>query len=409
MGGAGRVEPAVAFVGAWVPDQPAFHGSAFNRAGQMFQRGLARAWSAAGLAPSTIYSIEPLPAFPRGTRLFGRRGRADVEDGHVVRFLPFVNMHPLKAVTAGVAAVGALTAWAWRHRKQPRIIHCFNLTMPPGIFLLFAARLTGSRAFVSLADVCKPGAVVPDTWAWRLDYWVQRQIIPRFDGILLQSRAVADELAHGRQVCQIKGGILGEWFADPPQPRANEKPFRVVLAGTLEPYNGVDVVLQAFRELGGDIALIVAGKGSGVARVQEAAANDPRITYAGVLDFDALIELYRSADLLLNIRLTRAIDTRYFFPSKLMELLASGVPVLSTSSADISAEFGSLPYFLSEETPQAVAEAIAAIARVPPDERHERGRRAWQFMLEHRTWEAQGPTIREYVEAKVPRTAEVPG
>jgi glycosyltransferase involved in cell wall biosynthesis len=409
MDDAERVEPAVAFVGAWVPDVPAFHGSAFNRAGQMFQRGLARAWSAAGLAPSTIYSIEPLPAFPRSTRLLGRRGQVDVEDGHVVRFLPFVNVHPLKAMTAGLATVGALMMWAWRHRKQPRIIHCFNLTMPPGIFLLFAARLTGSRVIVSLADVCKPGAIVPDTWAWRLDYWLQRQIIPRFDGILLQSRAIADELAHGRHVCQINGGILGEWFAEATQARPSGKPFRVVLAGSLEPYNGVDIVLQAFSDLGDDFELIVAGKGSAVDRVSQAAAKNPRITYAGVLGFDALIDLYRSADLLLNVRLTQAIDTRYFFPSKLMELLASGVPVLSTRSADIVSEFGSLPYFLSEETPQAVAEAIVAIARVPPDERRERGRRAWRFMLEHRTWEAQGPTIREYVDAEVLRTAEVPG
>jgi glycosyltransferase involved in cell wall biosynthesis len=409
MDGAERVEPAVVFVGAWVPDLPVFHGSAFNRAGQMYQRGLARAWSAAGLAPSTIYSIEPLPAFPRSARLFGRRGHVGVEDGRIVRFLPFVNVHPLKAITAGLVTVGTLIGWAWRHRKQPRIIHCFNLTMPPGIFLLFAARLTGSRAFVSLADVCKPGAIVPDTWAWRLDYWLQRQIIPRFDGILLQSRAIADELARGRHVCQINGGILGECFAAAPVARSGEKPFRVVLAGSLEPYNGVDVVLQAFDDLGDDVALIVAGKGSAVDRVTRAAAGDPRITYAGELGFGALIDLYRSADLLLNVRLTQAIDTHYFFPSKLMELLASGVPVLSTRSPDIVSEFGSLPYFLSEETPRAVADAIAAIARIPPDERRERGRRAWRFMLEHRTWEAQGPAIRQYVKAESPRAAEVPG
>jgi hypothetical protein len=66
----GNADIAMAFVGAMIPDEPRFHGPAFNRAAQTFQRELLLAVARAGLEPTAIYSIEPTPAFPRSRRLF---------------------------------------------------------------------------------------------------------------------------------------------------------------------------------------------------------------------------------------------------------------------------------------------------------------------------------------------------
>ena len=106
----------------------------------------------------------------------------------------------------------------------------------------------------------------------------------------------------------------------------------------------------------------------------EAAAHDQRITYLGFLDFRDLLEVYGAADLLLNLRLTRALDTRYFFPSKLMELLASGISVLSTGTGHVQEVDGHVLYLLDEETPHALAARIRTIAALPPEQRQ----RGWQ-------------------------------
>ena len=57
-----RPEPVLAFVGGLVPDDPRFHGPAFNRAGMMFQEGLLAGLAAAGLPPDAVFVVEPLPA-----------------------------------------------------------------------------------------------------------------------------------------------------------------------------------------------------------------------------------------------------------------------------------------------------------------------------------------------------------
>lgn len=397
---------AVAVVGVIVPDEPRFHGPAFNRAAQMFQGELVRALVRAGIDVNAVFSIEPLAAYPRGTRLRGRRGRVTTEHGLAVRFLPYVNIVPLKALTVGLAAFVALAGWAWRNRRRPRIIHVFNLTMPPGLFVWLAGRLTGSRVTVSVLDVWKPGELVPDVLRWRMDFWMQRVLLPKFDGHAVVSPAIREDLIPGRRVCVIEGGIAPARFAtagELPDALATRAPgrFRVILSGSLEPYNGVELTLAAMALLPDDVELIVAGGGSQADLVREAARRNRRVTFAGFLSFEDVLSLYGTADLLLNMRITQAIDTRYFFPSKLMELLASGVPVLSTCTGQVEAHYGHALYLLHDETPGALAARVLELRGVDPIERAALGAHARAFVFREKTWERQGRKLAHYFRKEV--------
>ena len=397
---------SMAVVGVIVPDEPRFHGAAFNRAAQMFQVELLRGMERAGLPATAVFSVEPIPGFPRSRRLFGKRGDETTASGLRVRLLPFVNVLALKSLTVGASVLLALLAWAWRHRHRERIIHVFNLTMPPGIAVWLAARLSGSRITVSVMDVWRPGAIVPDTLPWRVDFLVQRHLLPRLDGHMVVSPAIGDDFVPGRRVCVIEGGIAAERF--PARPTAVEsapgrapRRFRIVLSGSLEPYNGVDLAIDAMRSLPEDCELVIAGAGTLAQRAADAAAADDRIVWKGFLSFDEVLVLYASADLLLNARITQAMDTRYFFPSKLMELLASGTPVLSTCTGQVEAEYGDVLYLLREETPQALAVRILDIRANDLETRRTLGARARAFMLREKTWDRQGQRLADYMMREV--------
>jgi glycosyltransferase involved in cell wall biosynthesis len=395
---------AVAVVGTMVPDEPAFHGPAFNRAGQMFQASLTRALIAAGLQVTDVFSVEPVPSFPKARRLIGRSGIFEIP-GLRLQLIPFLNLQPFKALTAGVGVALAVVGWAWRHRRRDRIVHVFNMTMPPGVFVWAAARLTGSRVTVSALDVWKPGSLVPDTLAWRLDFLLQRSLLPRFDGQMVVSPAIAAELIPGRRVCVLEGGVDEARFSAASAPRLESRSgtFRLVLSGSLADFNGVELALAALSHLPSDIELVVAGAGPLANLVQERAATDPRVIFRGFLSFDEVLALYRTADLLLNVRITGTIDTRYFFPSKLMELLASGTPVLSTCTGQVESEYGHALYLLRDETPEALAARIVEIRRTAVEDRRALGSRARDFMLREKTWERQGQRLATYLRQEVLR------
>jgi glycosyltransferase involved in cell wall biosynthesis len=176
----------------------------------------------------------------------------------------------------------------------------------------------------------------------------------------------------------------------------------MVAAGSLHVLNGIEEMLAAMRLLPGTaFRLRIAGVGPLAERVREAQARDPRIEYLGGLPFEQVLDLYASADVLLNVRLTKTIDTRYYFPSKTMECLASGVPVITTCPGNVREEFAGLAYLLEEETPEELARVIADVAALPREAREARGHAAHEFMATHRTWAVQGRRIVEFLEARV--------
>ena len=84
----------------------------------------------------------------------------------------------------------------------------------------------------------------------------------------------------------------------------------------------------------------------------------------------------------------------------MLEYLVVGKPVLSTAVAHIEKDYGNFCYVVKEETAAALAEKIVSVKRIPASERYEMGRRAREFMLKNRTWNAQGKRIFAYLEGQ---------
>ncbi|MGA2812904.1 MAG: glycosyltransferase [Candidatus Acidiferrum sp.] len=389
---------ALAFVGTVVPDESRFHSSAFSPAGQMYQRELLFGLKKAGLPASTVISAMPLSSrrHPSAGRLWVGAHRASLKDGLPIRFVPFINATPLKQLCIGVGTIFELLRWGWQNRKARfRVVYCYNLTVPPGLFILLGAWLIRAKTLASLCDIDIPGETVPDTFYYRLDYWLQRRLIPHFDGHIVVSDAIADDFLHGKPHLRLEGGIQKEIFeltnlnAAPAEDTPEDR-FVIASAGCLNETNGIPELLQAFAMLPGErFRLRIAGWGPLESRVREAASKDGRIEFLGLLPFPRVLEIYNSSSLLINLRITTLRNTRYFFPSKMMEYLASGVPIISTCTGHVEDEFGDFLYLLKEETPEALCQLIQRVAALTPQERRRTGANARAYVETHKTWERQ--------------------
>jgi hypothetical protein len=141
-----------------------------------------------------VLSFVPVPSYPRAKRLWFLPERAVLDNGLPVQFLPFVNLTPLKQISLGMATAVALLRWGWQMRRCPRrLVWTYNLTVPPVIFTLLAARLIGAKVLASLVDINEPGHTVPDKCFYRLDYGLHRQLIPKLDGrIVIADQVMTD-------------------------------------------------------------------------------------------------------------------------------------------------------------------------------------------------------------------------
>jgi glycosyltransferase involved in cell wall biosynthesis len=396
---------ALAYVGAVCPNEPVHMNSpAFSRAGNMFQLNLLHGLKRHGVIASTILSLASYPAWPRGRRLIVRKRRVNLGEGLSATLLPYINVTPLKQVITGLGVLAALLRWGFIHRHEQRVVITFNLSVPPGLFTLLGARVIGATLVGSLNDINVPGHTVPDTVFTRLDFHLHRALIPLLDGHVAIADSIMRDFAPGRSYVRLEGGITPEILSRTrPLPLVDDAPghpFTAVAAGRLNEANGISVMLEALELMrGANVRLIIVGDGPLRQSVIAAAARDPRLDYRGLLSFEEVLEVYNQADVLLNVRLTRAMNTKYFFPSKVMEYLATGRPVISTCTGHASHEFGAFCYLLEDETPAGLSAMLRRVAADSWTERARRGHSGRAYMSLEKTWDAQTAHLADYLRA----------
>lgn len=405
---------ALAFVSGVVPDEATYRTLAFHQAGQMACRNLLLALRQGGLAPSLTLTFFPEPSFPASRRLWLSAKSVWLEGQICLDLVPYINIPILKQLGIGLTMMWRLWRWGWRNRSVPhRVVFTYNLSMPPGLFTWLGAKLGRATTVVWINDINVPGQTVPNNWANRLDYRLTRWLMPRFDGHVSLTDRMMTDFAPGQSYLRIEGGvgpnIVSQTDAVHRREKGNESPFLIVANGRLEKSTGIQVILEAFSQLAdSNYRLVITGRGSLSSEVKALAARDARVEYRGHVSFDEVLDLYNSADLLLCVSLTKAIISDYLFPSKFLEYLATGVPVIATCAGHIADEYSPYCYLLREETPQALAKMIMQVAALDPEERANKGRQARTYIRAHKTWEVQGRQVADYVRILV-RSGRVAG
>jgi len=398
---------SLCYIGSVTPDEPGFHNAAFSRAGNMCQLSLLRGLINAGLTPSLLLSVRPMPSFPRSRQILIQKSRATAEHCIILDFLPFINITPIKQVTIGFSALWSMLCWGWRMRHTlHRVVYTFNITVPSAAFTLLGAWITRSKAVAMIYDINVPGETVPPTCFYKLDYWLHKKLLPLFDGLVVITDSISNDFAPKVPFIRVEGGIkneLAQRFTNVTRKTGsgNDKaPFILVVAGGLDEANGISVILEAFSLLEGDnYRLEIAGAGPLENMVRQAANKDEHINFHGFISFDEVLKLYDSADVLVNMRLTKAINTRYFFPSKIMECLISGVSVISTCPGHVREEFSDFTFLIKGERPVDLANMVKYVASLAPDIRADKAVKAQKYMIRNKTWDGQGLRLVKFIDS----------
>lgn len=406
QGRSGGSELAIAFVGTLVPEEPAYQNEAYGVGGQVFQKGLALAFATAGVQLS-IFSVAPIPTFPASRIFWVRGGFARLAEGPIISLLSFWNVTPLKQLSAGFSLLSKLVQWGWQNRQvRHRVVYSYNLSMPPGLFILLGARLARAKAVAWICDINLPGEYVPATWPFRLDYWLHRKLIPKFDGHIVVTDGMAREFLNGKHYLRMEGGlsedVLAQTVQEPSRAGCSGQPFVITYTGGLDKYRGIRLLLQAFSLLPGDsYRLQIAGRGPLESEVKQAAARDPRIKFVGGGSFTEILALYRTTDVLVNLWESGKPYSEHYFPGKLMPYLASGVPVITTCTGNIREEYSRFSYTLDSEAPEALSDLIRHVASLPPEEREFRADEARAYMAANKTWNVQAQRMLAYLKDHV--------
>ncbi len=371
----------------------------------MFQLFLLEALAADSNSISSIAaaSLAPMAAYPRGQRILVKSATHVLNHAIELKVIPFLNLgYVIKNFTAMIGFCGFLMRKTILRRQLPDVVILYNLNLCYSIPAFLLGLLADVPFFPIVADLPMPGSLSPRTLLRRIDAFLQKYLAKKGDGLIVLSRAIAADFAPGNKFLHMEGGIAKSLFdlerRDTFSRRGSEEAASILYAGTLGENGGISLLLEAFGKVKEkNCELRICGRGPLAAEIESAAQQDGRIKFFGFVERERLLELLTTSTILVNPR-PKHLENRYSFPSKLLEYMASGRPVITTATTDVAEEYGDKAFILWEDTPDALAEIIGNVCELPSQYLNEFGAKARNYVLQNKNWDVQARRVYDFMD-----------
>ncbi len=164
--------------------------------------------------------------------------------------------------------------------------------------------------------------------------------------------------------------------------QVKERYKTILYTGNLDARHGIMTLLEAFHAIDNpNYRLWICGDGNSVNNIKIYEQNDNRIKYWGTLTRDEVLTLQQRATILVNPRSSSEEYTKYSFPSKTMEYLASGTPTIMAHLSSIPTEYDPHIYYLDDESSEGIKQKILEVGNLPQEQLNEFGAKAAKFIL----------------------------
>ena len=159
----------------------------------------------------------------------------------------------------------------------------------------------------------------------------------------------------------------------------------ILYTGSLNIRFGIMNLLHAIDLIANDnYEFWICGAGEAEREIKKRCVQDKRIKYFGYVAKNEILQLQQKVTVLVNPRNNEGEYTRYSFPSKTMEYLMSGKPVIMYKLDGIPNEYDPFLYYIVGNSPRDIANKIVEVTKKSQAELDELGNRARQFVMENK-------------------------
>jgi glycosyltransferase involved in cell wall biosynthesis len=272
-----------------------------------------------------------------------------------------------------------------------KIIFVYGMSLP---FLQTAAKLKTQYPGLKIC------LIIPDlpefmnassNWLMNLRLFIRPDIyrfLKKVDGFILLTRFMVDRLGINSKPWRVIEGMVNP--EDFQFNNSKEVPNAIMYAGTLSKRYGIVQLLDAFNEIDDpSYELWICGGGDAHDLVSERVRMDTRIKFYGLLPRNETLKLMSTATLLVNPRSSVGEFTKYSFPSKTLEYMLSGKPIVMNKLPGIPDEYAKFIFFTSDESTLSLSKTIQDVCSLSKSERFEIGQKARQFVSEFKNYKIQ--------------------
>ena len=360
-----------------------------------------------GMSMSNDVHITCMSAIPVSASTVSQRFFEEEEESIsptlTYKYLPFTNGKIMRYLTLFVNAYKAAKIWALANEGKETAIVCdvlsYYITRPIQIVAKkYGIKVVGIVTDLPLltTNMKKRKESIVKKIGLSVFQHLTNNSIRNYDAYIPLTKSI-DEVVNPDR----KPSIMIEGSVDYTEQIRMEilKKKIVLYAGGIYEKYGLKNLVEAFMQADThDYELHIYGEGSYVEELSAIEKICPKIRYMGMATLDEIVHYEKEAMLLVNPRPSDEEFSKYSFPSKTLEYMVSGTPLLTTILPGIPEEYFQYTFTFQDESVNGMAETIRNICRMSQDELDRKGIEAFNFVLAEKSNIAQGKRILDFVE-----------
>lgn len=350
------------------------------------------------------HSVKALSTFYQPNIGIGYCRKDEQENGISYSYIPSFNFRPFRVLWITVYCFSYVFIWGMRNKRQKAVI-CDVLNVSACMGAVTAARLINLRCVGVMTDM--PGIGVGATSSAKTQNKlsfasrVNRSYLKNFSHYVFLTKQMNEAVNKKHRPYIVMEGLVDADMIIPGFVGKDEK--RVVLyAGGLYERYGLKLLVEAFIKANVDNSeLWLYGKGPFTEELPAYHKRDSRIVYKGIQPNDKVVKAELRATLLVNPRPTCEEFAKYSFPSKNMEYMVSGTPVLTTRLPGMPIEYYPHVYLFDKgESVEGYTEALKKVLSLSAEELDAKGNKARTWVLTKKNNVSQTKRIIELITQK---------
>lgn len=314
----------------------------------------------------------------------------------------FINLFGIKHLSRYLSLKTPLKKWA-SDNKPNKVVICYALTIEFILCMQYLKRINPEII------TC---VVVPDLPQFmntgnkksfiynKLKNIEIKQIKKRLsfvDCFVLLTEYMVDYFSDFKRNYVVVEGIATDYFRNI-QCEKNNKLKIILYSGTLNQKYGVVNLVEAFKLIDNEnFRLILCGEGDSTKYIIEESKKDNRIIFKGQLKRDDVLKLQKQATVLINPRQNNNEFTKYSFPSKILEYLSSGTPVIAYKLDGIPKEYDEFFFYIKDNSIESLSMTIKEVCKMSENDLLDKGKKALEFVSKNKNDIVQSKKILDMI------------
>lgn len=305
-------------------------------------------------------------------------------DGAKVLNIEFFNFTIVKNLHRVTQAVKAILSEMNANKDEKHVLVCYSMHLP---FLLacYFVKLLRKKTHLCVIVPDLPEYMAVRTGITKTIFSMLSRvsyfIVNKSDSIVAITRDMLNKF-NGDIIKVVIEGIADKRYISISDAGQRKRYF--LYTGTLDRRYGIRNLVDSFVDSGiADYELYICGDGDDRPYVEQVAGLTVNVKYFGQLDRASVLDLQRNAALLINPRDNDSEYTKYSFPSKVIEYMSSGVPVLMYRLDGIPDEYYGFCYLIPTGR-DGLKKKLLELSKLVDSEFISMGESAKQFIIDNK-------------------------